>query len=427
MPGTNYYVRAYATNSAGTAYGNEVTFITTQITLATVTTTNVTGITTTSASSGGSISSAGGGTISSKGVCWSTSPTPTIADAKTTNGIGTATFVSSLTLLMSGTKYYVRAYATNEAGTAYGDEISFTSAIEIVLPTVTTTAISGVTATTASSGGNVTDAGNGTISGRGVCWATSTGPTIYGTHTDYGTGTGAFAGSITGLTPNTLYYVRAYATNSAGTSYGSELILTTFAATDADGNNYTSATIYTQIWLVQNLSTTKYNNGDNISTTSTPTLDISGQSTPEYQWAYGGNESNAATYGRLYTWYAITDPRGVCPTGWHVPSIDETITLANNIGGVNIAGGKLKEADTVHWSSPNSYATDDFGFKGLPGGGRDVNGVFGYIKEIGNWWTSSPATNTSNGDNRGLDYQSAGFASSNYDKRAGFSVRCIKN
>jgi len=122
-----YYVRAYAANSVGTAYGNEVSFTTVAVELATLTTTAVTNITTMAASSGGDISSDGGASVTARGVCWNTTGSPTTADSKTTNGSGTGSFISSLTGLTAGTTYYVRSYATNIVGTAYGDQVSFTT------------------------------------------------------------------------------------------------------------------------------------------------------------------------------------------------------------------------------------------------------------------------------------------------------------
>src|SRR4029078_12512714 len=132
--------------------------------------------------------------------------------------------------------------------------------------------------------------------------------------------------------------------------------------TDIDGNVYHTVTIGTQVWMVENLKTTKYRNGDLIGTTIPATLDISSESTPKYQWAYKGEESNVATYGRLYTWYAVADSRNVCPTGWHVPSDAEWTTLTTYLGGESVAGGKLKENGTVHWESPNTGATNESGF-----------------------------------------------------------------
>jgi len=137
--------------------------------------------------------------------------------------------------------------------------------------------------------------------------------------------------------------------------------------TDVDGNVYHTVEIGTQVWMVENLKTTKYRNGDLIGTTTPATLDISSEATPKYQWAFEGNESNVNTYGRLYTWWAVTDIRGVCPTGWHVPTEDDWITLTTYLGGEDVAGGKLKEAGTTHWWAPNEGATNSSGFTALPG------------------------------------------------------------
>jgi len=223
---TTYYVRAYATNAAGTAYGNEVQF-TTLAQLPIVSTAAISNITATTASGGGNVTSDGGASVTSRGICWSTSPNPTIASNYTTNGIGTGSFNSSLTNLGVATTYYVRAYATNAAGTAYGNEVQFTTLAQ--LPIVTTAAISNITATSASGGGNVTSDGGASVTSRGICWSTSPNPTITGNYTTNGTGTGSFNSSLTNLGVATTYYVRAYATNATGTSYGNEVQFTTLA------------------------------------------------------------------------------------------------------------------------------------------------------------------------------------------------------
>jgi uncharacterized protein (TIGR02145 family) len=220
-----YYVRAYAINSIGTSYGNEISFTTGAIVVPTLTTTAVTSITTTTAVSGGIITADGGGSVTARGVCWATTANPTTANSKTTNGTGTGSFSSNLTGLQAGTTYHLRAYATNSAGTGYGDDLTFTTSA--VIPTLTTTTVSGIGQTTATSGGNVTASGGAAITEKGVCWSTSSGPTISGSHTSDGTGTGTFTSSITGLTTGTLYYIRAFATNSVGTAYGSEVTFTT--------------------------------------------------------------------------------------------------------------------------------------------------------------------------------------------------------
>ena len=218
---TTYYLKAYAVNANGTAYGNEITFAT----WPTVTTTGVSGITQTTAASGGNVSAVGNTTITARGICWSLSPTPTLADSHTTDGSGSGIYTSAMTGLTGNTVYYVRSYATNSSGTGYGNEQSFTTSP--VLGTVTTTPVTLITLTTATSGGNVTFSGGGSITARGVCWSTSPNPTTANSKTTDGTGTGIFTSSLTGLTANTLYYVRAYATNSAGTAYGNAVTFST--------------------------------------------------------------------------------------------------------------------------------------------------------------------------------------------------------
>jgi uncharacterized protein (TIGR02145 family) len=430
IQGTTYYVRAYATNSAGTAYGNELVFTTTAVTSAILVTTDVTLVTATTARSGGNITSAGGGNISARGVCWSTSASPTIADAKSSNGTGTGAFTSDMTGLLPGTFYHVRAYATNEAGTFYGNEHTFTT-LTVVPPSVTSSSVTGITASSASAGGNVTDAGNGTISARGVCWATSAGPTISGSHTTDGTGAGSFTSSVTNLAGNTTYYIRAYATNSAGTSYGNESTFTTFAATDADGNNYNSVTIGAQTWMAENLKTTRYSNGDLIGTTVPMTLDITAEISPKYQWPCGGNESYVSTYGRFYTYWAVTDSRNVCPEGWHVPTDPEWESLKTFLGGASVAGGRVKEIGTAHWQAPNTGAEgpngNESGFTALPGGYRAIDGHFVSLTITGYFWSTTQNPTPDWAWGQGLHNDDAILLRGGYFKNDGASVRCLKD
>ncbi|UCH14355.1 MAG: hypothetical protein JSV22_14805 [Bacteroidales bacterium] len=224
LPVTTYFVRSYATNSKGTAYGSQISFAT-NASVPVVITTLASNITETSAQSGGNITSDGGAAVTARGVCWSTSEYPTVSDDYTTNGDGTGSFTSSITLLSPVTTYYVRAYATNSVGTAYGNQTYFTTNAN--LPTVSTDGISSITETSAQCYGNVISDGGADVSARGVCWNTSGNPTISDDNTSDGSGTGTFTGSLAGLTPNTTYYIRAYATNSSGTAYGNELDFTT--------------------------------------------------------------------------------------------------------------------------------------------------------------------------------------------------------
>ena len=230
-PNTTYYLRAYATNSEGTSYGDQVNFMTLEemIELATVKTSLVTSITSTTAVAGGDVTADGGTEVTAKGVCWSTSQEPTIEGEHTENGAGTGEFTAELSGLEQNTTYYVRAYATNKEGTAYGEEVTFTTLQEnvVVKPIVTTLEIAGLSQTTAVAGGNVTSDGGAEVTARGVCWSTSQEPTVEGEHTTDGAGTGEYQSNLSGLTANTTYYVRAYATNSEGTAYGEEISFTT--------------------------------------------------------------------------------------------------------------------------------------------------------------------------------------------------------
>lgn len=243
---TTYYIRAYATNGLGTAYGDVKSFRTTTSTIpGGITTTAASTITRTAATSGGSISTDGGTAITSRGVCWSNvTNTPTIANTKTVDGGGTGTFTSSLTGLTASTTYYVRAYATNSVGTAYGTTRTFTT-LSATLPTgVVTTPISSITQNTASSGGTISNDGGATIITKGVCWSSSTSsPTISNSTTNNGSGTSSFTSSLSGLTANTTYYLRAYATNSLGTTYGNTLSFITAVSNLIVGQSYQGGTI----------------------------------------------------------------------------------------------------------------------------------------------------------------------------------------
>jgi len=192
------------------------------------TTTSTYTITATTATITGSITDDGGDPITAKGVVYGLSPNPTISDSKTSDGTGIGTYTSIVSGLSPGKTYYFRTYATNSTGTSYGDQLTLTT--QAVLSTVTTTAASVITTGSITSGGNITADCGGAITARGVCWSTSTGPTIaLTTKTSNGTGTGSFISNITGLATNTLYYIRAYATNSAGTSYGNEVTANTLS------------------------------------------------------------------------------------------------------------------------------------------------------------------------------------------------------
>lgn len=364
----------------------------------------------------------------------------------------TATDITTFnnTGLTPNTTYTYRVYSYNAVGNSlsYTNEVTLTTNALLELPNLTTTAASSITQTTASSGGNISSDGGAVITARGVCWSTSANPTIsLPSKTTDGTGIGAFTSNITGLTANTTYYVRAYATNSQGTAYGNEISFTTLqnssginiagpSVTDIDGNTYQSVTNCGLTFTKQNLNVSKYSDGTPIPQVQDPT-----------QWAnlttgawcyYNNTTANGTTYGKLYNWYAVagiydaasaTNPalrKKLAPQGWHIPSDAEWTQLTDCLGGENIAGGKMKSTGTSLWLSPNTAATNESGFTGLPAGYRNSSGTFYSIGGYGYWWSSSEY-DTSNAWDRSLDYNN-GDVGRNYDnKKDGVAVRCLRD
>lgn len=444
---TKYYVRAYATNSAGTSYGNEVTFNTNDIikapTVPALTTTEVTSITATSAVSGGFLTDEGGGTITGRGVCWGTTANPTISDSKTNDDlVETDNFTSNLTDLAPNTTYYARAYATNAAGTGYGDQVSFiTHQIEVA--TLTTRGVHSITYTTARSGGIITSDGGENITEIGICWGTTVNPTTNDSKMSYfPTGVADFYIVINSLQTSTKYYVRAYAINSLGIGYGNELNFTTFpmgpiifypdftygSVSDIDGNNYKTIQIGTQLWMAENLKTTKFNDGTVIPDI-TENLEWSNLTTPGYSWYNNDAASYKTTFGALYNWYAVSTDK-LCPTGWHVPIDSEFKILTDYLG--DNSGEKMTETGNNHWLNYITDATNVSGFTGLPGGLRyyhsnnapEVN--FAGIGETGSWWSASDNGAMGSISQLYWDYY-INFYQDLADKVFGMSVRCIKN
>ncbi len=293
-----------------------------------------------------------------------------------------------------------------------------------VVPTLTTASVSDITEIEAQCGGNITSDGGEVITARGVCWSTGSTPTITDNITSDGTGTGSFTSSINGLITNTHYYVRSYATNSVGTGYGSIRSFTTAAITDFDGNAYQAVIIGTQVWMAENLKVTHYRNGDAIPnvTGNTEWQNLSSGAYCEYN----NDVNNVVTYGRLYNWHAVNDDRDLAPTGWHVPTDAEWQTLMDYLGGDMLAGGKMKETGTTHWTSPNSDATNESGFTSLPGGQRNWNGTW-YELNTNAWFWSSTEDNSLDAWYRALYYNNGGVARDNYLKLDGFSIRCVKD
>ncbi len=392
-----------------------------------VTTDPVSAIAANTAQCGGSITGTDISPISTRGVCWSTSPDPTIINNKTDNGPGSGAFTSNITGLTGNTPYYVRAFATNADGTFYGNQVSFNTTLVLALPTVTTDVPGSITQVSASSGGNVTADGGAPVTERGVCWNTTGTPTTANDKTTDGSGTGTFKSSLNGLTASTPYFVRAYATNSIGTAYGEEKQFTTATGgggettlTDSrDGHTYKTVTIGSQTWTAENIAYLPSVNGYWVNSETIPYY---------YVYGYMGTSvddakatTNFVTHGVLYNWTAAV---AACPSGWHLPTDGEWTTLVNFLG--SGAGGKLKEAGFNHWLSPNTGATNESGFTALGSGGMSF--WSGYLDMGGSvgFWTSSV--------NSGADSWYYYLLSTSdqtgrlaYNGRAGFSVRCVKD
>ena len=284
-------------------------------------------------------------------------------------------------------------------------EVAFGTGIIIptgMMPKVTSSAVTNITQTTATGGGNVTSEGGSSVTARGVCWNTSSNPTTSDNHTTDGSGTGSFVSNLTGLATGTLYYIRAYATNSNGTSYGDEIVFMTVNNTGCggqitdprDGKTYYTVQIGTQCWMAQNLNVGARINGGSNQTNNTLIE----------KWCYDDLESNCDVYGALYQWdeymnYASSSNsnpsgrQGICPAGWHAPSSAEWEILVNLLGGSAVAGCSLKETDTIHWSPINTCANNSTGFTGRGQGQWDETG-FQFLKAFGGFWTSTQASST---------------------------------
>jgi uncharacterized protein (TIGR02145 family) len=402
-----------------------------------VSTSTISNITLNSASSGGTITSDGGADITSKGVVWNTAASPTISlNTKTIEGTGTGTFSSSITNLTPSTTYYLRAYATNISGTGYGSEISFTTN-SIVLPVLSTTAITDITFNSAASGGSVTNDGGGTITARGIVWSTTQNPTIaVATKTINGAGIGNFISLIENLNPITTYFVKAYATNSAGTAYGNEVefktlpVISTSSGSifDADGNAYKTVAINGQVWLTENLKTTKYCNGDNIANVNFSQWD----NLTSGAWTYYENKSdNNDTYGKLYNWYVASSDKNACPCGWRVATREDWTALTNFLG-IQTAGNEIKSVGNIEngtglWHTSTNSGTNSTGFNATPAGwGDPASSNFAFKNYKTAYWCSNLVSGNS-AEIMQLDYNYPDFYFTLKDKNSALSIRCIKN
>jgi uncharacterized protein (TIGR02145 family) len=300
-----------------------------------------------------------------------------------------------------------------------------------------------ITFTSATSGGVITSFGDSPITAAGVCWSTSQNPTVASMHTSDSAATGNFSSAITPLIANVTYYVRAYATNSDGTVYGNQITFSTLnvlftagtGVTDVDSEFYPSVIIDGKQWMKKNLNVSKYKNGDVIPEVTDPAI---WDTLTTGAWCYYENDTaNGPVIGKLYNWYAINDPRGLAPAGWHIPTDAEWTTLTTFLGGENVAGKKIKESGTTNWATSNSYASNQSGFTALPSGHGYFNynfvlnstpaltDLFKYKTNVAYWWSATDNQNLA--WTRDVTYQSDAVIRSQVLKKSGLSVRCVKN
>ena len=392
---------------------------------------NATSVGVVSAVCGGDVVEDGNASVTARGVCWSTNENPTIDDSHTTDGIGTGSFTSNLTSLTDGTTYYVRAYATNSTGTAYGEQKTFTTG-----PIVTTNSVSNINTTTATCGGSVVDNVEANITAKGVCWNTSENPTINDSHTNDGTGTSPFTSNMTGLTPNTTYYVRAYATNNRGTSYGeqktfstlppSELTMKLFSVSSTRQVNFSKGNLQyqasTRTWrFAESQLECIGSNNANISSSYSDWIDLFG-------WGTGNNPTNASTGMGSYSSFTDWGSNPISNGGnqadqWRTLTKDEWSYLMftrTTTSGIRYAKASVNETTGViilpdDWDTncynlnstntsdadytTNSITLDEWtskfeanGAVFLPAAGYRYGTSINYVGTFGRYWSSSPDT-----------------------------------
>ncbi len=293
------------------------------------------------------------------------------------------------------------------------------------LPVLTTDSITDITIVSAICRGSVLQQGGSQLTAQGACWDTSPEPTIADGHTVEAGEPGIFESNVTGLSPNTLYYIRTYASNNEGTSYGNEMSFNSAVfspgegVTDIDNNYYSTVIIGYQEWMAGNLNVTHYRNGDPIPNVTNNT-EWSYLTTGAFCWYNNDEIANSDIYGALYNWYTVIDTRGLCPSGWRVPSdSDWTELITNYLGGLHIAGYKMKSS--IGWNN-NTNGNNISGFTGLPGGLRYYHPYlsFNSLGVAAGWW-SSTEQNFSTAVYRYLAYPTSNF------KENGYSVRCLKD
>ena len=411
LPGTEYYVRAFAINNAGISYSNEMNFTTEYIkTISTVVTVGIDSSNCHEAFISYSVIDDGHDTVLSRGICWSLSPDPTVNNNLTNDGGDIGSFVTHMADLDDDTTYYIRAYATNNIGIAYGDQISLTTEICHYPPLVSASGVTGVTTESAILQARVLSDGNNYVFERGILWDTMADVEFTDNLIQAGSDTGNFEVLLTSLDDFTTYYFKAYAINGIDISLSNEISFTTYNVTDSmidgrDGQVYQIVQIGGQWWMAENLN----------------------YYTSTGSYYYDNDSITYSGFGRLYNWATATALLAVsqtCPAGWHLPSDDELKQLEMFLG------MSTTDADLMDWRGTDQGTQlkegGISGFNALLGGRRTAGGTYVGINSFGFYWTSY--------DRGGADAFFRAFSVSDsrierdeYAKRGAFYVRCIED
>lgn len=308
---------------------------------------------------------------------------------------------------------------------------------------VSTQAVNLITAFSGQTGGTITCSATDSVSVRGVCWSTTRNPTTAMSKTVNGGGRGTFSATLIGLLPSTLYYIRAYSIVNGELYYGNELSFTTLVnsdntnlcghsnvlnpsvvygnVSDNDGHAYRTVKIGNQTWMAENLKTTRFSNGDAINALP-DSIGWIGSTSPAWVY-YKNDDQNDCLHGKLYNWSTAVDNRNVCPTGWHVPTLNDWNILADSVGGKSVAG-KLKCSG--EWAPPNFSAENGTGFSALPSGYRDLKAKYVYQSYTGVWWTTSLDIGGA-AYYAELNHHLGGITLVQGNKKTGYSIRCVKD
>jgi len=390
-PGTQYYVRAYATNKGGTAYGLSKKFTTNSLKLRTLAVAEIRASTaifgTYAEKVGDSV------TVSARGVCWNTSPHPTANDSVTSIPFEEGIYKFSIGGLQHGTTYYVRTFLKNASGFLYGNEVSFSTLSGT--PDIWTGPILKIGAFSVAASMQASDFGGLEVTEYGVCWSKNPNPVVTNNVCALGNSNDLFNTTINNLEASTTYHIRGYILTDEGPFYGADVPFSTLAAsgtfTDIDHNEYHYATFFGKTWMLENLKTTKYRNGESLDLVTNESFDI--RSTVGKYVNYNNLESSSATYGRLYDWYAIHDLRNIAPAGWHIPTDTEWKSLADSLGGIPVAGRKLMDYNSGLWPTEIGISAE-CGFHALPGGILGVTNLFLLQGYASYWWSSNYSSGT---------------------------------